>query len=109
MANLKTPLCDLLDIELPIFQAPMAGSTTPELAAATSEAGALGSLGMAYTQPEAMMRDAERVRALAKRPFNLNLFLSKQPDAVEAAAQSAALAAVGGYFEEVGLKRPQPG
>src|SRR5204862_7703940 len=107
MAKLTTPLCSLLDIELPILQAPMAGATTPELAGAASEAGALGSLGLAYTQPEAMVRDAERVRALTQRPFNLNLFLSKNPEPIEAAAQAAALAAVGPYFDEVGLKRPQ--
>ena len=106
--NLKTPLCDALGIELPIIQAPMASATTPELAAAVCEAGALGSLGFAYTQPEAMMRDAERVRAMTTRPFNLNLFLSKSPGTVEAAAQTAALDAVGPYFEELGLKRPQP-
>jgi nitronate monooxygenase len=106
--NLKTPLCNVLGIELPIIQAPMASATTPELAAAVCEAGGLGSLGLAYTQPEAMLRDAERVRAMTKRPFNLNLFLSKGPEPVEAPAQKAALDAVGPYFEELGLKRPQP-
>ena len=106
--NITTPLCELLGIRLPIIQAPMASATTPELAAAVCEAGALGSLGLAYTQPEAMMRDAERVRAMTKRPFNLNLFLSKSPEPVEAAAQSGALEAIGPYFEELGLARPQP-
>ncbi|NNE21431.1 MAG: 2-nitropropane dioxygenase, partial [Rhizobiales bacterium] len=38
-------LCDLFDIEHPIVQAPMAGATTPEMAAAAANAGVLGSLG----------------------------------------------------------------
>ena len=60
---MKTRLCEQLGIELPIIQAPMAGGvTTPELVAAVSNAGALGSFGFAYTQPEAMQRDACRGR-----------------------------------------------
>ena len=47
-----TRLIDLLGIDLPIIQAPMAGSTTPALAAAVSEAGGLGSLGCAMLSPE---------------------------------------------------------
>jgi len=106
---MKTPLCTLLGIEVPIIQAPMAGGiTTPELVAAVSDAGALGSLGFAYTQPEAMQRDAELVRARTKAPFNLNLFLSKDAEPIDDAAQRAALDAVAPYFREVGLDAPKP-
>ena len=106
---LKTPLCETLGITLPIIQAPMAGGvTTPELVAAVSETGALGSFGFAYTQPEAMQRDAELVRERTRAPFNLNLFLAKSHGAIEDTAQRAALDAVAPYFEELGLKRPQP-
>ena len=41
-------LCDLLGIEHPIIQAPMAGSDTPALAAAVANAGGLGSIGCAF-------------------------------------------------------------
>ena len=106
---MKTPLCTLLGIEVPIIQAPMAGGiTTPELVAAVSDAGALGSLGFAYTQPEAMQRDAGLVRARTKAPFNLNLFLSQDADAIDEASQRAALDAVAPYFREVGLDAPKP-
>ena len=55
MAGLRTPLCDLLGIRLPIIRAPMAdGPSSPELVAAVSRAGALGSFGFAYTQPGTM-------------------------------------------------------
>ena len=109
MAALSTPLCDLLGIELPIIQAPMAGgTTTADLVTAVCNAGALGSFGFAYTQPEAMHRDVELVRARTSAPFNLNLFLSTDADAIEATAQQPALDAVAPYFEELGLKRPAP-
>src|SRR6185503_1386046 len=103
MARLHTPLCDQLGIRLPIIQAPMAGGpSTPALAAAVSEAGGLGSLGFAYTQPEAMQRDAQEIRARTDKPFNVNLFVSRQPAPVEPAAQRAALEAVAGYYSELG-------
>ena len=50
-------LCDLLGIVHPIIQAPMAGATTPEMAAAAANAGALGSLGCAMFAPERIKRN----------------------------------------------------
>ena len=106
---LKTPLCDLLGIELPIIQAPMAGGvTTPDLVSAVCEAGALGSFGFAYTQPEAMQHDAEQVRARTPAPFCVNLFAARNTGAIDDAAQSAALEAVAPYYQELGLKPPRP-
>ena len=67
-------LTQQLDIDYPIIQAPMAGVSTPELAAAVSHAGALGSLGLGSStvaQAEALIN---RTRQLTTRPFNVNLF-----------------------------------
>ena len=86
----------------------MASASTPEMVAAVSKAGALGSFGSAYTQPETMQREAEAVRAYTNAPFNVNLFVSKQPGAVDAAAQRGALDAVAGYYQELGLPPPEP-
>src|SRR5687767_3533439 len=108
MSNLHTPLCDRLGIRLPIIQAPMASASTSAMAAAVSKAGGLGSLGAAYSQPEAMQHDAEAVRAHTRLPFNVNLFASKQPPAVDAAAQRGALDAVASYYRELGLPAPEP-
>ena len=108
MAKLHTPLCDRLGIRVPIIQAPMPSVSTPELVAAVGKAGALGSFGCAYTQPETMQRDAEAVRAHTDAPFNVNLFVSPQPAAVDAAAQRGALDAVAGYYQELGLPPPEP-
>ena len=107
MNKLHTPLCDRLGIRLPIIQAPMASASTPDMAAAVSKAGALGSLGAAYSQPEAMQRDAEAVRSLTDLPFNINLFASPQPAPVDAQAQRGALDAVAGYFRSLGLPAPE--
>ncbi|MGZ8230160.1 MAG: NAD(P)H-dependent flavin oxidoreductase [Burkholderiales bacterium] len=106
---MKTPLCQQLGIELPIIQAPMAGGvTTPELVAKVSAAGALGSFGFAYTQPETMQRDVELVRAKTDKPICVNLFASKNVGPIPDGEQRSALEAVAPYFQELGLKAPRP-
>jgi nitronate monooxygenase len=64
-----------LGIEYPIIQGPMGGGpSTPELVAAVSNAGGLGSLGAAYMTPEQIADAIRRIRTLSSRPFNVNLF-----------------------------------
>jgi nitronate monooxygenase len=77
----RNDLLDLLGIELPIVQAPMAGSATPALAAAVSNAGGLGSLGCAVMSPEDLEARAAELRAASNRPFNLNFFSHAEPKA----------------------------
>ena len=48
MVSLQTPLCPVLDIEVPIVQAPIGSVSTPELAAAVADAGGLGLLAMSW-------------------------------------------------------------
>lgn len=65
-----------LGLRYPVIQAPMAGGpTTPELVAAVSGAGGLGSLGAAYLAPDALTDAVEKIRALTDRPFAVNLFI----------------------------------
>lgn len=70
-------LIDHLGITHPIIQAPMAGSTTVELAAAVCNAGGLGSMGYAETSVDVIGEDVSRLRQLTDRPFNLNFFAHK--------------------------------
>ena len=63
-----------LDIDYPIIQAPMAGVSTPELAAAVSDAGALGSLGLGSSTVEQAEALINHTRRLTTRPFNVNVF-----------------------------------
>jgi nitronate monooxygenase len=104
-----TPLARKFGIRLPLIAAPMAGGpSTPELVAACSAAGALGSFGFAYTQPADMKRQAAWVRERTPTPININLFVAPQPEAIPPAAQRGALEAVAGYYKELGLPAPEP-
>src|SRR3954466_16178350 len=104
MKRISTRFSEQLGLRLPLIAAPMAGGpTTPELVAACSAAGALGSFGFAYTQPEEMKKQAASVRAKTDRPFGINLFVSPQPAPVAAEAQRAALEAVALYYNEFQL------
>ncbi|WP_311269663.1 nitronate monooxygenase [Sphingobium sp. WCS2017Hpa-17] len=59
----------------PIIQAPMAGVSTPAMAAAVSEAGGLGSIGVGAVDTARAREMIDAVRALTSRPFNVNLFV----------------------------------
>jgi nitronate monooxygenase len=64
-----------LGIRHPVIQAPMGGGfTPPELVAAVSNAGGLGSLGAPYLTPEQIIATASQIRQLTDKPFNVNLF-----------------------------------
>ena len=69
---LRTPLCDLLDIEYPIIQAGMGPATSAALAAAVSNAGALGSLGAFLRPPDEFLRELESLKSLTNRSIALN-------------------------------------
>jgi nitronate monooxygenase len=100
-------LATLLGVEHPIIQAPMAGgATTPELVAAVSNAGGLGSTGANYLKPEEILKHSRRVRELTDRPFAINLFAPAPPPAE--ADSSRMLAVLAGYHAELGLAPPQP-
>ena len=104
-----TSLASRLGIRAPIIQAPMAGGpSSQELVAACSAAGALGSFGFAYTQPEEMRKQVSFVRSKTDRPFGINLFVSPQPGAIDEAAQRGALEAVARFYRELGLAAPGP-
>jgi len=69
---LKTPLCDLFGIEVPIILAPMGTCTSAELAAAVSNEGGLGGVGSLFRTTAAIKRDIDTVRKLTSRPFAIN-------------------------------------
>ena len=76
--GLRTPLCAQLGIEHPIIQAPIGGAAIPELAAAVSEAGALGMLTMTSADDDWIRRTFASMRALTARPFGVNLILEEE-------------------------------
>ncbi len=73
---MRTHLCTILGTEYPIIQAPIAPYTSPELVAAVSNAGALGSIGSALGSIDNLKREVQKVRELTKHPFAINLQLT---------------------------------
>lgn len=71
-------IAKILGSQFPIIQAPMAGSTTPLLVAAVSNAGGLGSLGGAYMQAEALRDAIRKIRELTDHSFSINLFIPNE-------------------------------
>lgn len=78
---------DLLKLEIPIIQAPMAGSDSVALARAVSSTGALGSLACALLSPDGVREAAGAIREGMNRPFNLNFFCHAMAVPDEAARQ----------------------
>ena len=101
-------LTELIGIEHSIIQAPMAGgTTTPELVAAVSNAGALGSLGAAYLTPEQIAKTVAEIRRLTRRPFCVNLFVSPPPPPPGSWDAGAILAFLSEHYAAVGLQAPE--
>ena len=69
---LKTPLSDILGIEVPIILAPMGTATSAEFAAAVSNEGGLGGIGSLLRTTAAVKRDIDLIRTLTDKPFAVN-------------------------------------
>ena len=70
---MRTALTELLGIEAPIVLAPMGGAVTPELVAAVSNAGGLGTLALSWSTPDDVRSQVAETAALTDRPFGVNL------------------------------------
>lgn len=99
-------LLERLGIGLPIIQAPMAGVSSPAMAAAVSEAGGLGSIGVGATDAEgarAMIREA---RERSAKPLNVNLFVHR-PARADAQIEAAWIERLRPEFERFGARPPE--
>jgi nitronate monooxygenase len=72
-------ITDLFGIDLPIIQAPMAGSQGSALAIAVSNAGGLGSQPCAMLAPDGIRKELQAIAASTSKPFNVNFFVHKHP------------------------------
>ena len=95
-------LQSLLDVELPIIQAPMAGVQGGALAVAVCSAGGLGSLPCAMLTLEAMRDELAAIRAQTSKPFNVNFFCHRPP-APDAQRETAWRHALMPYYRELDL------
>lgn len=77
-------------LKFPIVQGPMAGGAcTPELVAAVSNAGGLGSFPASLLQPQVIRDQVARIRELSDQPFQINLFVLDPPFPSEAEVDEA--------------------
>jgi nitronate monooxygenase len=95
-------LQDLLGIELPIVQAPMAGVQGSALAVAVSNAGGLGSLPCALLDLDGIRRELAAIRAQTTKPFNVNFFCHAEPE-LDALREQRWRAVLAPYFAELGV------
>jgi len=102
---LRTALCERLGLDVPLVQAPMAGVSTPEMAAAVSNAGALGSVALGALSPEQARAALLATRRLTDRPIAANVFTHPTPRR-EPALESAFLQALAPLFERAGVEPP---
>jgi nitronate monooxygenase len=94
-----------IGIRVPIIQAPMAGVSTPKLAAAVSNAGGLGSIAVGNVDAKAARDMIAAVRAETDRPFNVNVFCHAPPRR-DAAKEARWIAELAPLFALAGAKPP---
>lgn len=99
-------LLELLGIDLPIIQAPMAGVSTAELAAAVSNAGALGSLGVGATDADGARRMIAAFRERSRRSLNVNVFCH-EPAKADPSLETDWLELLRPHFERYGAQPPR--
>ncbi|HEX5211202.1 MAG TPA: nitronate monooxygenase [Pseudolabrys sp.] len=100
-------LLDLLKIEHPIVQAPMAGAMDTELAIAVAQAGGLGSLPAGMLDAARLRAQVEKFRAATDRPVNLNFFAHKPP-VPNNAREHAWREKLKSYYAEFGIDPAAP-
>lgn len=100
-------ILDLLGIQLPILQAPMAGATGSAMAIAVGNAGGLGALPCAMLNAEQVHSEIEMFRARCQGPLNLNFFCH-QPPTPDAERDRHWKQALKPYYEEVGADFEAP-
>jgi nitronate monooxygenase len=98
-------LLEILGIDLPIIQAPMAGVSSPAMAAAVANAGALGSLGVGATDAAGARRMIRAVRERSQRALNVNVFCH-QPARADAALEAAWIAHLRPHFQRFQAQPP---
>lgn len=96
-------ITDLFGIDLPIIQAPMAGSQGSALAIAVSKAGGLGSQPCAMLAPDGIRKELQAIAASTSKPYSVNFFVHEQP-APDSAREAAWRRLLAPYFAEYGIE-----
>jgi enoyl-[acyl-carrier protein] reductase II len=105
MTSLRTPICDLFDIEVPVFLAGMGGVAYAEVCAAVSEAGGYGTLGMAGVPPDGIRAQMREVRRRTDRPFGVDL-LAALPEQMLSAIEVVIGEGASAFIAGLGVPEP---
>ncbi|MDB5494382.1 MAG: 2-nitropropane dioxygenase-like dioxygenase [Phenylobacterium sp.] len=103
--GLHTPLCDLLGVKHPIMLAGMGGVSYAELAAAVSNAGGYGVLGMAGRGPDFIREQMRTVKKLTDQPFGVDL-LAASPDSLLASVDVIIEEGASSFVAGLGVPMP---
>ncbi len=98
-------LLERLQLDVPIIQAPMAGVSTPAMAAAASNAGALGSMGVGATNAPGAGKMIRAARELSQRALNINVFCHR-PAIANQSLEAAWIERLRPHFERVDATVP---
>jgi nitronate monooxygenase len=101
----STGLLELLEIDAPVLQAPMAGVSTPEMAAAVSNAGGLGAIGVGASDAAGARPMVAAFRARSSRSLNVNVFCHA-PARADAPREAGWLERLRPEFERLGATPP---
>ncbi|WP_293305091.1 NAD(P)H-dependent flavin oxidoreductase [Pedobacter sp. UBA5917] len=106
----RTRITELLKIEYPILLGPMGGGfSTPDLLAAVSNAGGLGSIGAYTLTPEEIIATDKIVRSKTDKPYNINLWVNDVDERLvnyPAAKQREIEITFKPFFDELGIPLP---
>ena len=102
---MQTALTRRLGLVHPVIQAPMAGTSTPEMAAAASNTGALGSIAVGSVGVEEARRQIQATKALTRAPFNVNVFCH-DPARADPARNAAWIDSLRPLFADFGAEPP---
>ena len=103
--TLRTPLCDLLNVKHPIMLAGMGGVSYAPLAAAVSNAGGYGVLGMAGRSTDEIRDQMRKVRTLTDKPFGVDL-LAASPESLTAAVEIIIAEGASAFIAGLGVPMP---
>ncbi|MBJ8435860.1 nitronate monooxygenase [Acinetobacter lactucae] len=99
-------LLQQLEIKHPIFLAPMAGVSTPELAAEVSNQGGLGSLGLGANTAQSAREQILKTQTLTEKSFQVNFFCH-HPEQLNSQTSTQWIEYLRPQFEKFGEQPPQ--
>lgn len=103
--TLRTPICDLFEIEYPIFLAGMGEVAYADVCAAVSNAGGYGTLGMVAGPPERVREEMRATRALTDKPFGVDM-LAALPEQMNACIDTIIEEGASSFITGLGVAQP---